>query len=258
MTHLRTSLLSGLALGAAILLVPVVVHAQAVGDPVPAPAGMPSIDDPPVPAPGPPAPVYSPTPTAPAPTPPPVAGDSMAVTTSAPATARPDGMSFGLGISYVLGGAQIDRPDGASLRFRLASGLTLEPFVRLATHGQSMMDGDFKDAQNEFIVGSVVRLPVKSRGKVDLVGQVGGGLSVFINDPDGDDNNTTTTTLSVIYGLSLEYWFNSNWNLSFTARNPLVSYQNVGFQISDSQTETKSEIGVIWDPVVDLALHLFF
>ena len=106
-------------------------------------------------------------------------------------------MSFGLGINYVLGGSEIDRPDGASLRLRLVSGLTIEPFLRLATHGQSTMDGNFKHAQNEFFVGSNVRIPLKSRGKVDLVGQVGGGLSVFGNDPDGDDNNETTTSAMI-------------------------------------------------------------
>jgi hypothetical protein len=177
---------------------------------------------------------------------------------AAAATARPDGMSFGLGINYVLGGAELDRPDGASLRLRLASGLTLEPFVRLATHGQSSMDGDVKNAQNEFFLGSNVRLPLMSRGKVDLVGQAGGSLGVFINDPDGDDNNTTTTSFLIDYGLSVEYWVNTNWALSFTARNRFLRYEKISQQVSDNLTATNTDVGLIWDPVVDLAVHLFY
>jgi hypothetical protein len=161
-------------------------------------------------------------------------------------------------VNYILGGAELDRPDGASLRIRLVTGLTFEPFVRLATHGQSTMDGDFKNAQNEFIVGTNVRLPLKSRGKVDLVAQIGGGLGVTVNDPDGDDNNTTVTTLGIDYGLSVEYWFNQNWNLSFTARNQFIQYESIGQQSSSDLDQSNTDIGIIWDPVVDLSLHLFF
>jgi hypothetical protein len=173
-------------------------------------------------------------------------------------SARAEGMTFGLGINYILGGAELDRPDGASLRVRLISGLTFEPFVRLATHGQSTMDGDFKNAQNEFIVGTNARLPLKSRGKVDLIAQIGGGLGVAVNDPDGDDNNTTVTTLEIEYGLSVEYWFNQNWTLSFTARNRFVRYESTGQQSSSDLDSSNTDIGLIWDPVVDLALHLYF
>jgi hypothetical protein len=173
-------------------------------------------------------------------------------------TGRAEGMTFGLGVNYILGGAELDRPDGASLRIRLVTGLTFEPFVRLATHGQSTMDGDFKNAQNEFIVGTNVRLPLKSRGKVDLVAQIGGGLGVTVNDPDGDDNNTTVTTLGIDYGLSVEYWFNQNWNLSFTARNQFIQYESIGQQSSSDLDQSNTDIGIIWDPVVDLSLHLFF
>jgi len=166
-------------------------------------------------------------------------------------------MSFGLGLNYVLGGTKLSEPDGASLRIRLDSGLTFEPFVRLATHGQSMMDGDTKNAQNEFIVGANARLPLKTNGKVDFVGQVGGGFDVNINDPDGDDNNTTTTGIALDYGLSLEYWYSQHWCLSFTARNTFLRYQNISQQSSETLTASTTDVGLIWDPGVELALHLF-
>ena len=173
-------------------------------------------------------------------------------------TPRPEGMSFGLGFNYILSGAELDRPGGASLRVRLESGLTFEPFVRLATHGQSTNDGDIKNAQNEFIVGTNARLPLKSRGKVDLVGQVGGGLGIAINDPEGDDNNTTTTTFAIDYGLSLEYWYNSNWVLSFTARNQFVRYVGTSQQSSSDFDASDTDIGIIWDPITEAAVHLFW
>lgn len=175
-----------------------------------------------------------------------------------PATARPEGMSIGMGISYLLGGAELDRPDGASVRFRLDGGLTLEPFIRLATHGQSQQDDDIKNAQNEVVLGSNVRLPLASRGKVDLIAQVGAGLSYFGNDPDGDDNNSSTLAFAIDYGLGVEYWINHNWVLSFTARNPFVNYVSRSVEVSDDFTETDTDIGLIWDPGMDAALHLFF
>ncbi len=259
----RTKRLPALALGGAVLLLPAFALAQDTGgfgdevpatDPTPAPDVEPTVET---------TPVYTPDPT-PAPEPPAASveevddGETAAPSGAAMSTPRPDGMSFAMGFSYLLGGAEFDRPDGASVRLRLESGLTLEPFARLATHGQSTMDGDFKNAQNEFIIGSNVRIPLKSRGKVDLVGVVGGGLGVFINDPDGDDNNTTITTFTVDYGLSLEYWVNNNWNMSFNARNQFVRYQGTSQQQSDDLAQSDTDIGVIWDPVVELALHLYF
>jgi hypothetical protein len=229
------------------------------GDPVPAPGGTPVADPVVDPAP---APVYTPAPTpAPQPQPEPAAvNTSEAEPMPAPATTggRAEGLTFGLGISYILGGAEIDRPDGASLRIRMPSGLTFEPFVRLATHGQSTDDGDIENAQNEFFIGANARLPLKSRGKVDLVGQVGGGVGVFVSDPEGNDNNTTTTNFAIDYGLSLEYWYNPNWVLSFTARNQFVRYQGTSQQSTSTLDASDTDIGIIWDPVVEAAFHLFF
>tara|TARA_R110002096_G_scaffold299503_1_gene493905 strand:- start:3726 stop:4232 length:507 start_codon:yes stop_codon:yes gene_type:complete len=168
-------------------------------------------------------------------------------------------MSLGLGINYLLGGAELDRPDGASARFRLESALTFEPFVRLATHGQSQADGDFKDAQNELLLGTNVRFPLKSRGKVDLIATFGGFVGFNTNDPDGDDNNTTTTQLGIDYGLGVEYWYNANWCLSFTARNPFVNYSGTSFEDNNDNLATSNiDVGAIWNPLTELSLHLFY
>ncbi len=260
MTRPKTTLIPGLALSAALLL-PSVALAQpggGFGDPVPpAPTDPVATPDPvPVtPAPAP-APVYNPAPTTPEPQPVATAPSKPVVSTTS--TARPQDLTLGLGINYLLGGAELDRPDGASARFRLPSGLTLEPFVRLATHGQSTMDGDTKNAQNEFILGSNVRFPLKSRGKVDLVAVGGASLGFETDDPDGDDNNTTITSFGLDYGLGLEYWYSSNWCLSFTARNPFVSYVGTSFEISDDAATSNVDVGLIWNPMTELSLHLFY
>jgi len=176
----------------------------------------------------------------------------------APTTARPNGSSVGLGINYLLGGAELDRPDGASVRFRMASGLTLEPFVRLATHGQSQMNDDIKNAQNELLLGSTVRIPLKQRGKVDLVAVVGAAIGLNNNDPDGDNNNDTTTSFAVDYGLSAEYWYNANWCVSLTARNPFVNYASTSQEASSDLTTKNIDVGAIWNPLTELSLHLFY
>lgn len=173
-------------------------------------------------------------------------------------TDRANGMSVGLGINYLLGGAELDRPGGASVRFRMASALTFEPFVRLATHGQSEMNGDIKNAQNELELGTNVRLPLKSRGKVDLIATAGAFLGVNTNDPDGDDNNSTSTAFGIDYGLGVEYWYNANWCLSFTAKNPFVAYQSTSQEVDNDFTVSAIDVGAIWDPGVELALHLFY
>lgn len=265
MTNSKKSLVSGLALGAALLLPTIALAQPATGfgeptpppTPAPAPAPAPAPVAAPAPAPAP-APVYAPAPTAPAPAPAPMAAPAAPVVPDAPPTARAAGLSLGLGINYLLGGAELDRPDGASARFRLASALTFEPFVRLATSGQSRLDGDEKDAQNELLLGTNVRLPLKSRGKVDLIATVGGSLGFNTNDPDGDDNNSTTTSLGIDYGLGVEYWYNANWCLSFTARNPFVNYQSTSFEISGDATTSNIDVGAIWTPLTELSLHLFY
>ncbi len=265
MTDTKKSLVPGLALGAA-LLIPSVAVAQpgtGFGEPTPPPTAAPAPAPAPVAQPGPqpqpapaPAPVYAPAPTA-APAPAPVAAPEP-VEPDEPATARAKGLSLGLGLSYVLGGAEFDRPSGASARFRLEYAITFEPFVRLATHGQSEMDGDIKNAQNELLLGTNVRLPLKSRGKVDLIATAGAAIGVDGNDPDGDDNNTSTTTFGVDYGLGVEYWYNANWCLSFTAKNPFLNYRSVSQEVSDNLTTSSVDVGAIWTPTTELALHLFY
>lgn len=260
MSTIRNTLTTSMTLASVSLLSSAIASAQPAPSTQPVPAAAP-----------PPAPIYQPV----APTQPPapvVTAQPKAATVEvpdAPATARPQGLTFGLGLGYYLNGSAFENgngqapvnlksPTGASVQVRLASGLTLAPFFRLATHGQSSQGGDAKNAQNEFIVGSEVRYPLKSRGKVDLVAVGNASLGVLGNDPDMDDNNSTLTGFSVGYGLSVEYWYNSNWRLSFTATNPLFALSSLSQEVSDDLTATDIDVGLIWDPDTNLALHLFF
>lgn len=229
MINLKPIVLAGLAISASAIIMPTTAAAQSDTD----------VDDPDF---------QQPQPTR----------TRSAAPVAAPATARPEGMSIGLGLSYALGAAELHRPDGASARFRMDGGLTLEPFVRLETRSQSVMDGDVKNGQNEFAVGSNLRLPLAGRGKVDFIAQIGAGLNYIGDDPDGDDNNSGNFRFAIDYGLGVEYWVNHNWCISFTARNPFLSYESRTQEVSSDVTETDTEIGIIWDPGIDAALHLFY
>lgn len=252
-----TKFLAASALGAAFaLLLPTQSFAQDSEDPFGAPVPAPT----PAPQPAPqPAPVYVP----PAPPAAPVANTQAAAAPAAPVqavskTPRPQGMSVGLGFGWALP-ADLDRLAQASVRLRLESGLTFEPIVRLETLGQSLADGDVKNAQNQLTVGTNVRLPLLGRGKVDFVGQIGAGIGINIDDPDGGDNNTTNFQAAIDWGISAEYWWNHNWVLSLTGRNPFLSYvsQTIESPVDDSTTSTTS-IGAVWQPQVEVAIHLFY
>ena len=262
MITFRNTLTNSLALATVGLLASSVANAQPATVPAPQP----------VPAAAP-TPVYQPVATTQATAPvaqqPSAPQETKVAVPDQPPTARPQGMTFGLGFGYFINGSifgngggqapvNLKSPTGASVQVRLDSGLTLAPFVRLATHGQSTEGGDTKDAQNEFIVGSEVRYPLKSRGKVDLVAVGLAALAIQGSDPDGDDNNSTLTGFQVGYGLSVEYWYNANWRLSFTATNPFFLLNSRSFEVSDDLTTTDIDVGLIWDPNTSAAIHLFF
>ena len=122
------------------------------------------------------------------------------------------------------------------------------------------MDGDVKNAQNEMLLGGNVRLPLADRNKVTLVGQVGAAIGYTGDDPQGADNNTSTLQAAVDYGVSVEYWYSAHWCLSFTARNAFLQYRTTTTEtpVTDDNVDSSTDFGVIWDPAVDAALHLFF
>src|SRR5690606_19231157 len=87
---------------------------------------------------------------------------------------RPADPTIGLGFGYALP-TSWDGPNVTSARFRMASGLTIEPRVELS-YGSTTVDtgaDDTSDSRLGISLAALGRLPLVTRGRVDLVG-VGG------------------------------------------------------------------------------------
>lgn len=186
-----------------------------------------------------------------------------AVPVSAPAepeALRPTAYSVGLGVGYRFPG-ELNLPNVTSARFRLASGLTFEPTVVFARHTVNRDNGttDEDDIEDEVGLGTIVRIPLRSHGKVDLDIVGSAGFDVVTTNPDGSDNTERTTVFSLGYGLGLDYWINQHWNLSFTATNPvLVSIkqsQETGTGSPDI-SQSSTTFGAVFDPQIMAMIHL--
>lgn len=183
----------------------------------------------------------------------------MQVQTEAPGTGRPDGFSIGIGLGYDLP-ADLQAPNRTSVRFRLANGVTVEPFAALAFSVQSQDDGVVDTSTNTLglELGADVRLPKRVRGPVDLVLVGGGGLGLDSTNPEGDDNNTSTFFVELHWGLGLEYWFKDRWVMSLTATNPFLSSSRTTQEGNpQDMTSSTTNIGAIWEPNVVAMFHLF-
>lgn len=175
-----------------------------------------------------------------------------------PGPTRPPGFSIGIGFGYRLP-TEVDLPNVTSVRVRLASGLTFEPFLALVNDTLSADNGvsEMEDVSSEVGFGALMRYPLRTRGRVDfdLVG--GAALALTTDNPDGDRNTVRTTVFGLDYGLGLDYWVNSHWNLSMTATNPLVSLiSQSGETVGADVDQTRRQLGLIFDPRVAVMLHL--
>jgi hypothetical protein len=229
--------------------------ARAQVAPTPAPEPTPPAE----PAPAPVEPVApAPQPSEPAAAPP--EAPAAAVATEAAAPNRPEGTSMGIGVGYSFP-AQVLEPNLASVRFRFASGLTIEPTVVLATSRATTEIGpaETETETSEGTFAANVRLPLAGRGKIDLVLLGGASISYLKQSPDGPDNDTTTTTLALSWGLGLDYWPKQSWCLSASASNPLFSFARTRQEmVPQDQKSTTLSIGAIFDPAIYAMLHMFF
>jgi hypothetical protein len=190
--------------------------------------------------------------------PPPDPPDASVETSDSPN--RPDGMSVGIGVGYSVP-AQILEPNLASVRFRLPSGLTVEPTVVLATARSTTEVGpaETETEASEGTFATNLRLPVAGRGKIDLVLIGSAGLTYQKQSPDGPDNDTTTATFALGWGLGLDYWPKQSWCLSASATNPLFTFtRNRQEMPGQDQKTTTLAFGAIFDPGVFVMLHMFF
>lgn len=203
-------------------------------------------------------PVVQPTPE---PQPPPAPAVVETTTTSSePATVRPDGMSFGLGLGYQLP-TSLETPNITSMRLRLATGLTIEPAFAIANTSTSTDNGTTETTEKEtvFSIFALLRLPLISRGKADFEGLARVGFTNDKQNPEGDFNTTTTNRFGVGWGFAVSYWFTQHWQLSFNVTNDLLDYSSRKQQMAaDMTTKTSTtEIGLIFSPSVFAMLHLY-
>jgi hypothetical protein len=219
--------------------------AQPTEPPQPAPQPQPD----PTPSPSPvPAPTPMPTPVAP-PTPMPAGeGDDV----------RPRDLSIGIGVGYQFP-TSLETPNITSVRFRLPSGLTLEPQLVLATSKNTLDTGvSVDDKTTELGAGALARYPLVRRGRVDLELLGAANFDTITQNPEGDDDETTNTTLTVAYGVAVVSWITPHWNVSMSATNPLISYEHDKQEMgADTVTvNTTTTIGAVFDPTVFLMVHL--
>lgn len=208
--------------------------------PEPAPAD-------PVPAPEPPPP---PPPMAPAP-PPPAASSEDAH--------RPSALSVAIGLGYQLP-TSLQTPNLTSVRVRLASGLTFEPRLVLASSSQEVDTGSsVENKASELGIGALARFPLVRNGRVDL--EVLGGLDVNrqATKPDAPDMDLTVRTFAASYGVAVGAWLTPHWQVSLSALNPLVTNTRRDQEQGPltSTVTTTTTIGLIFDPTVVLMVHLY-
>ena len=174
-------------------------------------------------------------------------------------TGRPDGIAFGIGLGYTLP-TSLQTPNTTSVRMRLRGGLTFEPILVLGNQSQKNESGGVSttDTTTELTLGVLGRLPMVRHGKIELELLAGVGFGTVKDDPDGDDNNTTTSTLGVNWGLAVSYWVTRHWNVTFSARNPLISFAKVSREMAAGTVDTTTTtIAAEFAPVVSVMLHLY-
>jgi hypothetical protein len=174
---------------------------------------------------------------------------------------RPEGVSLALGAGYGLP-TSLETPNRTSARLRLASGLTFEPMVTISNTSTTMEDAagmEAEDKHTTFGLATLIRLPLVSRGKVDLEGLGTAGFQSDKDNPDQDYNTTTINTFGIGYGIGIGYWISRHWNFSMSVTNPLVSYEQTKRQIGPGMSIKSGDttIGIIFVPSVFMMIHLY-
>ncbi len=174
-----------------------------------------------------------------------------------PPPTRPEGSAVGIGLGYDLP-ADVQVPNRTSVRFRLASGMTVEPFAGAAIDIVSQ-DAGPNSTNLGFEVGADLRFPRQLKGPMDFVLIGGGGIGLSVNNPEGPDNNQSTFFLDLHWGIGIDLWLRPTWCLSLSATNPAVTLQTVSQQMTTGdESTTTASIGAIFEPNVIAMLHLFF
>ncbi|MCG8419206.1 MAG: porin family protein [Proteobacteria bacterium] len=171
---------------------------------------------------------------------------------------RPNDLAVGIGAGWDLP-ADITQVNLASVRLRLSRGITLEPRVELGYGSQRVDLGptDSKITTTSLILTGSARIPLFQRGKLDFLAVGGAALEYVSVNPSGDNNNAVVTGLSLIWGLSIEYWLSTRWSVSLDATNPLFNRTKSSNNADDAST-TNTNIGIVFDPDINLMAHLYY
>jgi hypothetical protein len=180
---------------------------------------------------------------------------------------RPTGRSVGIGAGWTFP-ADLTIPGTVSVRFRFASGITIEPSVVAAIDGATD-SVSFGTAETEDVTSALnldlaaaVRAPVVGRGPVDLVLIGGGGIGLRSEeeDPEGVDNSIDrdALVLSLFWGLGLEWFVRPHWSVSFSATNPAATFTSSSTHTSSSESTSREYLfGAIFSPTVRLMVHMY-
>lgn len=174
---------------------------------------------------------------------------------------HPNMFTIGIGAGYDLP-AELDAPNTVSVRFRLPTGLTFEPFVDLSTTGTDVEMGgaDVENGAATIELGTNARIPLFRGNRADFILIGGGALTLDIDDPDGDNNDTKAFAFALNWGIAVDFWITQHWAFSFNALNPLFALSRVSEEepVGDDTTTTNVAVGAIFEPDISFMIHLFF
>jgi len=183
-------------------------------------------------------------------TPPPTA---PAMPTEEPKGDRPEGLSVGIGAGYSFP-TMLDMINAYSVRFRLATGLTLEP--RVIVENISDNDGTNSLSSQVFVVGTTVRIPVITHGKFDFE-ILGDGTVSSVSTPIDTDNSSRQTTVNLNWGLAVAWWLSPHFEVTVQGYNPLVTFTRNSASNVDTTT-SHTDIGLIFAPKIGAMLHVYY
>lgn len=188
----------------------------------------------------------------------------------------PNDKTVGVGAGWVFP-ADLLTPNTVSVRFRLASGLTIEPlanasFSQSFTHQHLAVSGGGSAAARDYTANLAfavqVRKPLKRRGPVELHLLVTPGVSFTdtVDNPSGVQDRVfeTSTVWALGWGLGVEYFppkLEQHWSVSMDATNPLFGFgYNTNYdQATRVRTNTTAySLGATFAPAVRGMVHLYY
>jgi hypothetical protein len=210
---------------------------------------------------GPEPPPADPVPAAePEPPPPPMVAPPPLPPEAAPADPhRPGALSVAIGIGYRFP-TSLQTPNLTSVRVRLASGLTFEPRLVLASSSQEVDTGaSFESKASELGLGALARFPLVRNGRVDLEALGGLDANRQRTEPSSPDMDLTVTRFAASYGVAVGAWLTPHWQVSLSALNPLITSTRRDEEQGPltSTVTTTTTLGLIFDPTVVLMVHLY-